>query len=49
MTRPCARPLESTAARLWESIVEDYKNLQKRFAEFGRKVIVPELKRMMEE
>ena len=48
MTRPCARPRERSAARLWEIIVEDYKNWQKRFAEICREVIVPELKRMME-
>ena len=48
MTRPCARPRESNAARLWESIVEDYKNWQKRFAEICREVIVPELKRMID-
>lgn len=28
--------------------MEDYKNLQKRFAEICREVIVPELKRMMD-
>lgn len=33
----------------WECIVEDYTPCQKRFAEICREVIVPELKRMMEE
>lgn len=47
MTRPCARPRESNAVRLWESIVEDYTPQQKRFAEICREVIVQELKRMM--
>lgn len=33
----------------WDCIVEDYTPWQKRFAEICREVIVPELKRMMEE
>lgn len=33
----------------WSCIVEDYTPWQKRFAEICREVIVPELKRMMEE
>ena len=33
----------------WGCIVEDYTPWQKRFAEICREVIVPELKRMMED